>query len=588
MAATRTPSEGRPAREAGDGAPWRTEKVQARHRDRLAVVYVRQSSLQQVQDHRESTRLQYGLAARADALGWPAEQVLVIDDDLGKSAASADGRAGFQRLVAEVGLDRVGIILGVEMSRLARSCRDWYQLLEVCALFGTLIADLDGIYDPGQYNDRLLLGLKGTMSEAELHIMQQRLRQGLLAKARRGELCVVPPLGYVRRPTGEIALDPDEQVQAVVRLIFRTFDELGTVHATLRYLVRHRVQVGMRAHGGPGRGEVVWRRPNRVTLQNLLKHPTYAGAYVYGRRRVDPRRQRGREEGQRAGGGRAGGVAGAAPGPGAGVPELGGVRAEPGAAGGQPGAGGRAGGGAGGAGAAGRPARLRRLRPAAGGAVQGCDAVRLRLRRAGERLWRAAVPAAGRGRPGRLRRRAGAGRAGAGRAGAVAGGGGAPGAGAGGAGAAVAAAAGARGLRGGARGAAVPAGRAREPAGRAQPGARPGRTRSPRDIHLEEEHRQALQVQPRGLAAAERAAIRRLAADIPALWHAATTTAAERKEIVRQVVQRVVVAVQGESERVLVAIEWAGGARTDGEIARPVARFEPAELLPRAARAGGG
>ena len=273
------------------------DKVQPWHWERLAVVYVRQSTLQQVLDHQESTRLQYGLTERAVELGWAEAQVLVIDDDLGKSGTSVAGRPGFQRLVAEVSLDRVGLILGVEMSRLARSCADWYQLLEVCALFGTLLADVDGVYDPTQFNDRLLLGLKGTMSEAELHIMQQRLRQGLLAKARRGELALVPPLGYVRRSDGTLVLDPDEQVQQVVRLIFRTFAELGTVNAVLRYLVAHQIQIGLRESTGPTRGEVVWRRPNRVTLQNLLKHPLYAGAYVYGRRRVDPRRkQAGRPE----------------------------------------------------------------------------------------------------------------------------------------------------------------------------------------------------------------------------------------------------------------------------------------------------
>lgn len=269
-----------------------SEKVQPWHRDRLAVVYVRQSTAQQVLDHQESTRLQYGLRTRAVDLGWAQAQVAVIDDDLGKSGTSAEGRAGFQRLVSEVSLDDVGSILGVEMSRLGRSCKDWYQLLELCALFHTLIADLDGVYDPAQYNDRLLLGLKGTMSEAELHIMQQRVRQGLLAKARRGDLALVPPMGYVRRGSGDLALDPDEQVQAVLQLIFRKFAELGTINALLRYLVAHQIQLGMRERSGPARGELVWRRPNRVTPQNLLKHPVYAGAYVYGRRPVDPRRKR--------------------------------------------------------------------------------------------------------------------------------------------------------------------------------------------------------------------------------------------------------------------------------------------------------
>src|SRR5690242_9413605 len=190
----------------------RAEKIRAWHRERLAVVYVRQSTVQQVLDHQESTRLQYGLVSRAQALGWAAERILVIDEDLGKSGSSAQGRAGFQRLVSEVSLDHVGIIFGVEMSRLARSNKDWHQLLELCALFHTLIADLDGIYDPVQYNDRLLLGLKGTMSEAELHILKQRMYEGRLSKARRGELNFPLPIGYVWRD-GEIAFDPDDQVQ---------------------------------------------------------------------------------------------------------------------------------------------------------------------------------------------------------------------------------------------------------------------------------------------------------------------------------------------------------------------------------------
>src|SRR5256886_3637676 len=192
-----------------------------------------------VLDHQESTRLQYGLVNRAQALGWEASRILVIDDDLGKAGTSAQGRVGFQRLVSEVSLDHVGIIFGVEMSRLAGSNKDWHQLLELCALFHTLIADLDGIYDPAQYNDRLLLGLKGTMSEAELHILKQRMHQGRLAKARRGELAIPVPTGYLRRSSGEGTFDPDEQVQAVVRLIFRQFAELGALSAVLRYLVRH-------------------------------------------------------------------------------------------------------------------------------------------------------------------------------------------------------------------------------------------------------------------------------------------------------------------------------------------------------------
>jgi DNA invertase Pin-like site-specific DNA recombinase len=267
-------------------------KIRPEHQERWAVVYVRQSTAQQVLHHQESTRLQYGLTRRAELLGWSADRILVIDDDLGKSGASAVGRVGFQRLVSEVSLDHIGIILGIEMSRLARSCADWHQLLEICALFRTLIADLDGIYDPSQYNDRLLLGLKGTMSEAELHILKQRMDQGRLNKARRGDLRFALPVGYVWSADEGICLDPDEQVRDTVHLIFRTFDEVGTLGGLVRFLARNNVQLGIRVREGPGKGNLVWRRPNRMTLQNLLTHPIYAGAYAYGRRQDDPRRKR--------------------------------------------------------------------------------------------------------------------------------------------------------------------------------------------------------------------------------------------------------------------------------------------------------
>jgi DNA invertase Pin-like site-specific DNA recombinase len=267
-------------------------KIGTQHHERLAVVYVRQSTYQQVVRHQESTRLQYGLHGYATNLGWPDDRILVIDDDLGKSGATAEGRPGFQRLVAEVGLNHVGIILGIEMSRLARSCKDWHQLLEVCAIFGTLIADQDGIYDPSQYNDRLLLGLKGTMSEAELHVLKQRMLQGKLAKARRGELGTLLPTGYVRRPSGEIVKDMDEQVQSVIKTIFSQFMAIGTVDGVLRYLVANGIQFPVRATTGTNKGDVTWRRPNRMTLINMLHHPMYAGSYVFGRRRIDPRRKR--------------------------------------------------------------------------------------------------------------------------------------------------------------------------------------------------------------------------------------------------------------------------------------------------------
>ena len=189
------------------GGPFASSKIGSRHLERLAIVYVRQSTMSQIVNHPESARVQYDLVEHAIALGWSRERVLVIDDDQGRTATNIEGRPGFQRLVAEVGLDHVGIIIGFQMSRLARSCRDWHQLIEVCALFGTALCDLDGVYDPADYNDRLVLGLKGTISEAELHVIRQRMDAGRLAKAQRGELGMPTASGYVRRLSGEIVKD---------------------------------------------------------------------------------------------------------------------------------------------------------------------------------------------------------------------------------------------------------------------------------------------------------------------------------------------------------------------------------------------
>src|ERR1700674_667891 len=268
------------------------EKIHRQHRERLAIVYIRQSTPQQVERHQESTRLQYALVDRAIAFGWAHETVVCIDDDLGRSGASIEGRLGFQRLVAEVGLGNVGLVLGVEMSRLARSCRDWHQLLEICALFDTLIADTDGVYDPAHFNDRLLLGLKGTMSEAELHILKARMLEGRRAKARRGELGKAVPMGYLRRPSGEVVFDPDEQAQATIRLVFDLFERFRTIGKVMCYLVEHDIRMPVRARGGARKDELEWHRPNRPTLQNLCANPIYAGAYVYGVRSTDRRRQK--------------------------------------------------------------------------------------------------------------------------------------------------------------------------------------------------------------------------------------------------------------------------------------------------------
>lgn len=262
----------------------RSPKIQDRHLERLAIVYVRQSSPQQVLEHRESRARQYALADYAAALGWPESQVLVIDEDQGRSGRSAAERQGFQRLLAELMMDHVGLVLGLEMSRLARSSKDWHHLLEVCALFGTLLGDQDGLYEPNDSNDRLLLGLKGTMSEVELFTMRNRLERGKLNKAERGELFIRVPIGYVKLPSGQIALEPDEQARRVVQLIFDKFVDLGSIYAVFSYLTQHGIRLGFRLHQGPRQGELEWRRPTHTAILDILKHPLYAGAYVFGRR----------------------------------------------------------------------------------------------------------------------------------------------------------------------------------------------------------------------------------------------------------------------------------------------------------------
>ena len=238
------------------------EKITREHQQRLAIIYIRQSTPQQVERNQESTKLQYALVDRAFHFGWARETIVTIDDDLGRSGSTVEGRLGFQRLVAEVGLGHVGLVLGIEMSRLARSCRDWHQLLEICALFDTLIADVDGVYDPANYNDRLLLGLKGTMSEAELHILQARMLAGRNAKARRGDLGKPLPMGYLRRPSGEVALDPDEQAQSLIRLVFDLFDRLRTVSGVLRYLVQNDIKMPVRLPEDRARAN--WNGADRV------------------------------------------------------------------------------------------------------------------------------------------------------------------------------------------------------------------------------------------------------------------------------------------------------------------------------------
>ena len=266
-------------------------KLKKIHLDRLAIVYVRQSSPHQVREHRESTALQYALVDRAIELGFHSSQVNVIDEDQAQSGTSIVARTGFQRLLAEVSNDKVGLILGIEMSRLARSCKDWHTLLEICAIYQTLLLDTDGIYDPSDHNDRLLLGLKGTMSEAELHLLRNRMYRGLCNKAERGEVLNHAPIGYVRTVNDNFVIDPDESVQCVVRSIFDRFTKWGSISGLLKSLVRDHIQVPVRPHFGNDRGELRWRRPNRVTLLNMLHHPIYAGAYRWGHRDVDARKK---------------------------------------------------------------------------------------------------------------------------------------------------------------------------------------------------------------------------------------------------------------------------------------------------------
>src|SRR5208283_2142847 len=283
----RTPRDHLPARWNGDGdqlpegAVNASLKVQPRHLERDAYLYIRQSSMRQVIENGESTRRQYALRGRATALGWRDEQIVVIDDDQGESGASASWREGFQRLVSDVGLGRAGIVMGLEVSRLARNNADWHRLLEICALADTLILDEDGVYDPASFNDRLLLGLKGTMSEAELHVLKARLRGGILNKARRGEYRCPLPTGFVYDEAGEVALDPDSQVRETIAYFFETFSRVGSASQTIKVFRAEGLRFPSRVHNQ----KVTIFQPLTIsTAIRTLNNPRYAGAYVYGRR----------------------------------------------------------------------------------------------------------------------------------------------------------------------------------------------------------------------------------------------------------------------------------------------------------------
>jgi DNA invertase Pin-like site-specific DNA recombinase len=258
-------------------------KVNAGHLKRSAYLYIRQSTPRQVLENTESTKRQYALRQRAIALGWHPDRIVVIDGDLGQSGSSAKDREGFQKLVGEVGMGHAGLVIGLEVSRLARNCSDWHRLLEICGFSDTLILDEDGLYNPADFNDRLLLGLKGTMSEAELHVMQARMRGAVLSKARRGELHVPLPVGFVYDAQGQVVLDPDQQVQQSIRFLFQSFRRLSSACAVVRACREAKLLFPRRLRGGSQEGELLWQAIDFSQTLFVLHNPRYAGAFVYGR-----------------------------------------------------------------------------------------------------------------------------------------------------------------------------------------------------------------------------------------------------------------------------------------------------------------
>ena len=258
-------------------------KVTLQHLKRKAFLYIRQSTLHQVFKNTESTERQYDLKKRALALGWSAQDIVVIDNDQGLSGAAAADRAGFQTLVAEVGMGRAGIVMGLEVSRLARNCADWHRLLEISALTHTLILDEDGLYDPTLFNDRLLLGLKGAMSEAELHVLRARLQGGLMNKAQRGQLEMALPAGFLPDADGLAILDPDQQVQKTFRLFFETYRRVGSAHAVTIYFRENKFLFPRRPRSGPRKGELLWGQLTEERSRHVLHNPRYAGAFSFGK-----------------------------------------------------------------------------------------------------------------------------------------------------------------------------------------------------------------------------------------------------------------------------------------------------------------
>lgn len=268
---------------------WTPGKIKPRHLDRLAVVYVRQSHPQQQIKHPESVASQLRLRERIEQWGWPPDRIHVLDGDLGKSGTSTVGRDDFAWLISEITLDHVGLVAGFQINRLAREDETICHLIKVCSLFDTLLADQDGVYHPQDFNDRLVLTIKGLVGGVELYQIQQRMQHGRLERARRGEWMGVPPLGYVIGENGKLVFDPDQQAQHVVRMLFDQFERLGSLSALLRFLHEHDVRLPIRTTADP-RAPIAWRRPHRETVRNVLRHPVYTGTYTWGRRPCDPKR----------------------------------------------------------------------------------------------------------------------------------------------------------------------------------------------------------------------------------------------------------------------------------------------------------
>src|SRR5450755_4010747 len=258
-------------------------KITASHLSRQAIVYLRQSSAAQVENNRESTERQYALAAKAREIGWPDDRIIIIDEDLGLSGSGSVARSGFARLTAEVALARVGLVLGLEVSRLARNNAEWYRLIDLAGFTDTLIGDADGIYHPALFNDRLLLGLKGTMSEAELHVLRARLNGGIRNKAARGELRRGLPVGFVwGQADGEVLLHPDEAVRAAVRAVFERFQEFGSARRVWLWFRSESLDFPLQIQAST---PIRWVAPTYTAIYNILRNPVYAGAYVYGKSR---------------------------------------------------------------------------------------------------------------------------------------------------------------------------------------------------------------------------------------------------------------------------------------------------------------